>query len=166
MAEKIIPQQQGVDHVKGDLVHCQNVRPICVGSLPCPCVVWIHQRSTMGTILWSCTIYDLQEHRRTVLCCWCLRDAGSRLPFCCTRHSAFLLALSGPCAERICRHPSLTETLVNVCVSHIEEPGIMCCSGQTSPDVCALKGQDAPWKLNTVRLCPHTSLLQCGWRPS
>ena len=50
--------------------------------------------------------------------------------------------------------------------SHLEEPGLLCYSGQTSPDVCALKGQDVPWKLNTVRLWQHASLLQCRWKPS
>ena len=82
-----------------------------------------------------------EGHRRTVVCCWSLPNAESLLPFCCTRHSAFLLALFGICAEWWCRHPS-----------QLEEPGCLCCSGQTSPDVCALKGQYAPWKLNTVHL--------------
>ena len=61
-----------------------------------------------------CVPHMVFEHRRTALCCWSLHNAKYLLPFCCTKHSAFLLALSRPCAEWSCRHPSLTEKIGHV----------------------------------------------------
>ena len=97
----------------------------------------------MGMILWSVCHIFLHSIVEPFLCCRCLRNAGSRQSFCCSRH------------------PSLTDTLAylwrlcGVDVSHLEKPVFLYYSGQISPNVCTLKGQDAPWKLNTVRLWPH-----------
>ena len=44
--------------------------------------------------MWSvCHIWS-SEHRRTVLCCSCLRNDGYLLPSWCTRYSAFLWSFS------------------------------------------------------------------------